>query len=184
MSTKTSRERLFGLTSSTKHNPSWWRSHGYKKARCLGPVHMGSGSREKQKLSLSLFFLFIHPRTPAHGLVPSTFRVGLPKSINPIQNLPHRHAREFVSIKILNVIQLTMKMKPCSHYVPHPDSQSSCSPGSLRADWPKSAPWIPRLREQLLLFWSFSPASLSRVPFLLQFYKNSDITEWRHCPGS
>lgn len=104
--------------SSKKHSPSWWRSHGCRKARCLGPLHLGSGSREKQKPSL-----FSHPRTPVHGLVPSAFRVGLSRSINPIQNLPQRHARGFVSIRILNVIQLTMKMNPRSHYVPHPYSE-------------------------------------------------------------
>lgn len=40
---------------------------------------------------------FIHSKTPTSSVVPTTFGVRLSSSVDPIQNLPRRHIRRFVS---------------------------------------------------------------------------------------
>lgn len=41
--------------------------------------------------------LFVESRTPAHGMVPPTFRVAFPKLLNPIWKFPRRHPEQSIS---------------------------------------------------------------------------------------
>lgn len=50
---------------------------------------------------------FIQSRSPAHGMVPLTFQLGLPFSVKPFWKHPHRHALEFMSLVTVNVDRLT-----------------------------------------------------------------------------
>lgn len=52
--------------------------------------------------------LFIQFRTLVVGVLPPTFRVSLPISINPVLNFPHRHAPWLLFWVILDPIQLTI----------------------------------------------------------------------------
>lgn len=48
-----------------------------------GVGHIASSQEESNEYLLSAPFLFFNqPRTPAHGIVPPTVRVGLPTSLN------------------------------------------------------------------------------------------------------
>lgn len=49
----------------------------------------------------------------------STFRVGLSTSSNSILKLPYRHVQKFVSIVILDLIELTIKITHHSYFKCH-----------------------------------------------------------------
>lgn len=50
---------------------------------------------------------FIQPRSPAHGMVPLAFQLGLPFSGKPFRKHPHRHALECISLVTANADRLT-----------------------------------------------------------------------------
>lgn len=50
---------------------------------------------------------YIQSRSPAHGMAPLTFQLGLPFSVKPFRKHPHRHALECISLVTVNVDRLT-----------------------------------------------------------------------------
>lgn len=61
------------------HGPSGWGRHDSRSGRQLLTRQPQSGSREMNWTLCSAHFLFsAQSRTSAHGMVPPTFRVGLP----------------------------------------------------------------------------------------------------------
>lgn len=74
-------------------------------------MHLQSGIRGSWRQALSsLLFLFAQSSgTSAPGVVPSTFRVGLPTSLN--LGLPHRNAQRPVSL-FLDHVKLTNNINP------------------------------------------------------------------------
>lgn len=77
------------------------------------------GRRERDDASDPCTFSFlIYSRTPDHGIVPPTVRVGIPK-------LSHRHTQRHPFLGILNPIKLTGKTGP--HKVPILRSQRHIS---------------------------------------------------------
>lgn len=50
---------------------------------------------------------YIQSRSPAHGMAPPTFQLGLPLSVKPFRKHPHRHALQCISLVTVNVDRLT-----------------------------------------------------------------------------
>lgn len=66
---------------------------------------------ERDKCWCSAFFLlFIHPESIARGIVPPTFRVGLPLQLNLSGN-SLKYIQRYVSIVIPNPIKLIIKIE-------------------------------------------------------------------------
>lgn len=60
-------------------------------------------------MALSSLYSFIQHKTPKHGMVPPTFRVGLPISVNPLWKCHHRKTQTCVSMVMPTLVELTMK---------------------------------------------------------------------------
>lgn len=76
---------------------TWYQSLGFW-SHCLH-------SQEAEgwmKADVQLWLLCIQPGIPNHGIVLSTFRVGLPTFLKPLWSRPHRHTQRRVSKVILN----------------------------------------------------------------------------------
>lgn len=66
------------LTRISREEGFIWDHSGDGMWQEIAYIYLGSsGSRGRRLLVFSSVFLFIQPRTPAHGMVPATFRVSL-----------------------------------------------------------------------------------------------------------
>lgn len=75
------------------------------EARWLHFIH-------SQETDWCLACFCFYPETPTHGLVPPTFSVNLPISVNLIWKLPQRHAQKTVSCRILDFCQADNEDSP------------------------------------------------------------------------
>lgn len=83
-----------------------------------GHMYQLSGSREMNTdWCLAHFLLFIYSRTQAHGVVVFTFKTGLPSSVNSILETMHRQTMSWVSMVILNPVNLTLIASKCHIWV-------------------------------------------------------------------
>lgn len=64
-----------------------------------------------------MYFLF-SSGTSAHGMVSSTFGVGLVTPVTTMEKTPHTQTQRSVSVIILNPMKLTIKIDHHKGYVP------------------------------------------------------------------
>lgn len=77
--------------------------------RLVSHIASECGSRDEHQCQCTINFrLFAQFKTSAHGMMPSTFRISLPVSINPAWGVPHTLAQTFVSWLILEPVKLTV----------------------------------------------------------------------------
>lgn len=118
---------VYGSGDSTSAGTAHRR--GRHSGRCLRPQGTSqsqSGSREWHMLTLGSSAPFIQSRTSTYGTVLPTFSVGLLTSINLLLAV---YAQRFVSMAILNPIELTVKM---SHHTSlHCSCQVFCGTAKL-----------------------------------------------------
>lgn len=67
--------------------------------------HWAHVASELRKLMLSSFSPFCSVLDRTREMVPSSVRVGLPTSLNPVQELPHRYIQRSVSMVIPHPIK-------------------------------------------------------------------------------
>lgn len=101
-------KQLKGGRAVSGDNSSWWESHHGVEAAAWSDwshgIHSQEAGRAECRDPLHFSFLF----SPGH-LMP-TVRVRPLTSVNPAEEFPYRHIQRFVSIVILNLINLPIKI--------------------------------------------------------------------------
>lgn len=81
----------------------------------------GSQNAERDGCCCSAqFLLFIQSRSPRHGMMLPTFRVGFLTSINLIHINPHSFALKLISVVILDTVKLTININDDIVYISTP----------------------------------------------------------------